>query len=60
MAHTLEDLILEVSDKYIWGETEQQKDKSYKINKKMLWEFLEKLHHPMYIEKLSRDDYKDI
>lgn len=54
MAHTIEDLVMVVADKYSTnGET-------YKKNKEMLWELVDELHHPVYIEKLIETNYKEL
>jgi hypothetical protein len=54
MAHTIEDLVINVADKYSSdGET-------YRKNKKMLWELVDELHHPTYIEKLIEQNYKEL
>lgn len=54
MAHTIDDLVIEIADKYSKSTAE------YFKNKEMLWEIVGQLHHPIYIEKLSKDNYKDI
>lgn len=54
MAHTLEDLVIEIADKYSTETTE------YFKHKEMLWEMIHKLHNPIYIDKLSQDNYKEI
>lgn len=54
MAHTIEDLVIDIADKYSAdGDT-------YSNNKKMLWELVDELHNPMYIEKLTKPNYKEI
>lgn len=54
MAHTIEDLVIEIADKYSTESLE------YHTHKKMLWEMVHKLHSPTYLEKLSKDNYKEI
>ena len=54
MAHTLEDLVMNISDKY------SSDGESYQKNKKMLWELVDELHHPVYIEKLIETNYKEL
>ena len=54
MAHTIDDLVIEIADKYSKSTVE------YSKNKEMLWKIVEQLHHPIYLEKLSKDNYKNI
>lgn len=54
MAHTLDDLVIEIA-----GNNTTKTDEYFKY-KKMLWELIDKLHNPMYIDKLSQDNYKEI
>lgn len=54
MAHTIEDLVMVVADKH------STSNKEYEKNKEMLWELVDELHHPMYIEKLIEPNYRDI
>lgn len=60
MAHTIEDLIINIADKYSEAETKELSCNLYVNNKAMLWEFVEKLHHPAYIEKLQKSNYKEL
>lgn len=54
MAHTIEDLVRGIADKY------SADGKTYNNNKKMLWEMVDELHHPIYIEKLTKPNYKEL
>ena len=54
MAHTIDDLVTAIADMYSKSTAE------YFKNKEMLWDIVEQLHHPVYLEKLSKDNYKNI
>lgn len=54
MAHTIDDLIIEISDKYSNSTDE------YLKHKEMLWEIVDELHNSIYLEKLTKDNYKEI
>ena len=60
MAHTIEDLVMNMADKYSLANNPAESQVIYKRNKEMLWNFLNELHHPMYIEKLSKPNYKEL
>ena len=60
MAHTIEDLVMNMADKYSSANNPAESQVIYKRNKEMLWGFLNELHHPMYIEKLSKPNYKEL
>lgn len=60
MAHTIEDLVMNMADKYSSANNPAESQVIYKRNKEMLRDFLNELHHPMYIEKLSKSNYKEL
>lgn len=54
MAHTIDNLIISIADKYSHSTDE------YFKHKEMLWEIVDELHNPFYLKKLSEDNYKEI
>lgn len=54
MAHTIEDLVMVIADKH------SNTDEEYDKHKEMLWELVDELHHPIYIEKLIEPNYREI
>ena len=59
MAHTIEDLVMNIADKYSSANNPVESQVIYKRNKEMLWDFLNKLHHPMYIENCQSQTIKN-
>lgn len=51
MAHTIEEVVMNIADKH--SNTVEE----YRMYKLMLWELVDELSHPVYLEKLSTSDY---
>lgn len=54
MAHTIEEVVMNIADKH--STTVQQ----YRNYKRMLWELVDELTDPVYLDKLAREDYRYI
>lgn len=54
MANTIEEVVINIADKH------SKTSGEYRFYKRMLWELVDELTHPVFLDKLTRKNYRHI